>query len=69
MRQESGGFARGGQVLPVPALLRPPLAEPEGERDVPGFSPSPEDQGATRRQRKHDGAVPRQAQGDALANL
>jgi DnaJ-domain-containing protein 1 len=32
-RKKSGSIVRGGQVLPVQALLRPPLREPARKQD------------------------------------
>jgi hypothetical protein len=69
VRPEGGGPLRAGEVFPVPSLLRSGLREPARERDEPRPSQGLEDTGEARRQREHAGAVPGEAQGDALADL
>jgi hypothetical protein len=58
MWSEGGHPLRTGTLLPVPILKRPFLSEPAGQQDIPGFAPGAEYQGATRRQREHDRAIP-----------
>jgi hypothetical protein len=60
---------RSGMLFPVPALLRLKLREPAGDRDVAGSTQSAGYPGAAWWECEHDGAVPGEAQGDALANL
>src|SRR5215212_9371122 len=69
MRTEGSGFVRAGALLPVPSLLRARLREPAGERDVPGSSQGAIHTRAPRREREHDEAVPREAQGYALEDV
>ena|SRR5829696_829804 len=70
-RAAAGGWrsCMDREVFPVPSLLRSRLREPAGERDVPSSPQGASYPGATRRQRKHAGALPGAAEGDALANL
>src|SRR5215211_2090297 len=66
---EGGNPVRTWTLLPVSLLLRPGLRKPEGKRDVQGTPQSAIHTGASWREREHDGAIPREAQGDALEHL
>src|SRR5215207_7322078 len=69
MRPEGGNPVRAGTLLSVPSLLRSGLRESAGERDAPCPSPGAGDPGEARWACEHDGAVPREAKGDALEDV
>jgi hypothetical protein len=64
LRPEGSCDVWTGALLPVPSLLRSGLREPAGEPDDPCSSPGAVHQGAPRREREHDDAVPGEAKGD-----
>jgi hypothetical protein len=69
LRSEGSSSVRSGEVFPVPPLLRSPLRKPARRQDAPCSSPGADDPGEARREREHDGAVPGEAQGNALGDL
>src|SRR4051812_47744875 len=69
VRPEGCDPVRAGTLLPVLSLLRSCLREPAGELDDPRPAKGPGDKGEARREREHDGALPGEAQGDALGDL